>query len=288
MLADTKTKSTIESFAGQWLRFNRIPDVPISKTVSGFSDPLRASALEEARLLAERHFTADGNALEFLSSASVDIDDRLAAVYGYPTTGSTAFRRVPVKPGDARGGLLGTAGFFLMTSALDHPSVIEQGLYVRNVLLCDSPPAPSAAIAAQINSDPKAQSSEYRLMNPACAVCHKKLDLIGKGLAAYNVFGARDPKIAVGAAQGTIVGLDNSDFSGPAELAKQLQATNRLPLCLVQHTLTWLYGRGTSSADDAALAPLVASLANSNFRFKEVLATYFASDAFIYRKAGTP
>ena len=150
--------------------------------------------------------------------------------------------------------------------------------------MCDPPPAPSGAILDLINSDPEAQSSEYRLSKPVCAACHRKIDLIGKGLSAYNVYGERDPNVTVDATQGTLDGYPDSDFSGPAALAREARETGRLPECLARHALTWLYGRGLTETDDPALATVLRDFKNSDFRFKEALAKYFTSEGFLYRK----
>jgi hypothetical protein len=285
MLADPRADAAIESFAAQWLRIPYINTVPIAGTVPGFDILVRWGAEEQLRRLVRRYFIHDVDALDFLYAPIADVNDKLAKVYGYQRERSEKWREVQVDPDDDRKGFFGTAGFFLITSHVDRPSVILQGQYIRNALLCDSVGSPPPELADQISKDPAAQSSEARLSRQPCAGCHKRLDLIGRGLSAYNVIGARDADAPAASAQGTIVGFPDSDFSGPAALARAVAKTGQVPRCTVEHALAWLKGRGVTAKDEATIDLLLTEFERSGHRFKDMLASYVTSDDFLYREA---
>lgn len=288
MLTDARATSAVESFATQYLRVPKMQEVSIPSNVAGFDATLRAAAIEEIRLLARDYFLGAASVMDVFRSPYTYVNDRLAAVYGFPKTGSTAHRRVDVPAGSERQGLFGTSGFFLATSHGDTPSVIYQGMFVRGQMLCDEISGPPAALRDQIANDPNAGNSEARLNNPSCAGCHRQLDLIGKGLSAYNVFGQKLANVPADATRGAIEGYPNPEFSGPAELGAKVIATGRVPHCLSQNLLTWLAGRGVETGDQPTVAYLASALERSQNRFVESLPAYFASEAFLIRKAVSP
>lgn len=282
MAADARAAATFERFAALYLRAPAAEAAAIPSAVAGYDAAVKAAALEELARLIRDYFGGDADVVELFRTPYTYVNDRLAAVYGYPTGGGATFRRVDAPAGADRRGLFGTSAFFLATAKGDRPNLVHQGEFVRAKVLCDhiSPPPPS--LQDEIANDPSSASPEARLTKPVCAACHRQLDLIGMGLSAYGVYGQRLPGAAPG--QGTIEGLPGGEFSGPAALGDKVVATGRVGRCVAENLATWLLGRGVVSADDALVARMDAALAAAKNRVREMLPAYFTSDAFLYRE----
>jgi hypothetical protein len=82
--------------------------------------------------------------------------------------------------------------------------------------------------------------------------------------------------------EGELKGVQDSKFSGPAQLAERVLAAKRFDTCLTRQALTWLSGRGLSNREVLG-TPLVASV-QSHGRLLPLLADYFTSDVFLFRK----
>src|SRR5262249_58433366 len=117
------------------------------------------------------------------------------------------FRRVDLT-NEQRGGILSQASVLAVTSYPTRTSVVLRGKYILENILASPPPPPPPNVPP-LDEDAKAaprslrQQMEQHRSNPACAICHSKIDPLGFALENYDAIGkwrAVDGNVAIDAA----------------------------------------------------------------------------------------
>ena len=105
------------------------------------------------------------------------------------------------------------------------------------------------------------QRMEQHRANPACAVCHARMDPLGFALENFDAIGRmanhqRRPAIAVDASG---VLPDGTKFHGPAELRKILLShPEQFATTVTEKLLTYALGRGVEYYDQPAIRKIIA------------------------------
>jgi len=174
---------------------------------------------------------------------------------------------------------------------------VLRGKWILENLLNDPPPPPPPSVPA-LDDTKVGQSASLRTQmeehrkNPACAVCHTKLDPLGFGLENFNAIGswrAEDGKFPVDST-GVLPG--GRTFHGPAELKALLLKDGRDAFAaeMAEKLLTYALGRGLERYDRPALAAIQSSLAANDYRFSKLVNEIVNSLPFRMRsvKTGEP
>jgi hypothetical protein len=196
MLADSKSKSLVENFAGQWLRLRNVRNVlPNSDLFPDFDENLRQSFRQETELFFESVIREDRSVLDLLNADYSFINERLARHYGIPDIYGSRFRRVSINE-PSRRGLLGQGSILAITSHAERTSPVLRGKWIlENILGLPVPPPPPDVPPLKERTDGekaktmREQMAEHRV-NPACANCHKVMDGIGFTLENFDAVGA--------------------------------------------------------------------------------------------------
>ena len=108
MLADAKSKTLAENFAGQWLELRSL-DVrtPDKQTFPQYDDGLKAAMRTETEMFFESIVREDRSVLDLLTADYTFVNERLAKHYGIPNVYGSHFRRVRLDETSPRRGLLG-------------------------------------------------------------------------------------------------------------------------------------------------------------------------------------
>ena len=107
MLADDRSSSLIESFAGQWLYLRNLDSViPDNRLFPDFDDNLRQALREETELFVESIIREDRSVLDLINADYTYLNERLAKHYDIPHVYGSRFRRVSLDEASRRGGLL--------------------------------------------------------------------------------------------------------------------------------------------------------------------------------------
>src|SRR6202035_4065879 len=115
--------------------------------------------------------------LELLDSDYTYVNEELAKHYGLLDVKGNQIRRVQLKPGDRRGGLLGMAGVLTMTSHTSRTSPTLRGKWVLDVIFGTPPPPPPPDVG-MIEEKQKGVPKTFRELlamhasNATCAGCH--------------------------------------------------------------------------------------------------------------------
>ena len=287
MLADPRAGALVENFAGQWLYLrnltNTTPDPP---TFPDFDDNLRRSMRRETELFVESIMREDRSVLDLLTADYTFVNERLARHYEMPGIYGDRFRRVGVTD-EARRGLLGHASVLTVTSYATRTSPVLRGKWILENLLGAPPPPPPPDVPDLEDTGSAAGLSirerlEQHRANPACAVCHARMDPYGFGLENFDAVGRWRLRGADGAAIDASDTLpDGTAFNGPSELrAAIMRRPEQFVTTLTRKMLTYAVGRGLEYTDAPVVRGIVHRAADEGYRFSSLIMGIVTSDPF--------
>ncbi|HEY8506456.1 MAG TPA: DUF1592 domain-containing protein [Gemmataceae bacterium] len=298
MLKDPKSRALVENFTGQWLGVRDLGKVvPDRGLYPWYDDHLQESMARESYAFFAEVLHNDLSVRNFIDSDFAVLNERMARFYGIGGVRGDHFRRVPVKPGDHRGGVLTQASVLTVTSNGTRTSPVVRGVWVLENPLGDPPPPPppdAGDLAPKVPGIDKATvrvrlEAHRRLAN--CAACHNKIDPLGFALENYDAvgrwreregFGPRgrvnpnDPPID---ASGKLP--DGRSFVGVGGLKKLLlEDEDRFLDCLTGKMLTYALGRGVEPTDRELVRELREGMKRDGYTLRGLIKGIVRSDAF--------
>ena len=289
MLADSKSQALVDNFAGQWLQLRDVARLtPDPELFPEFDDELRSAMRRETELFFAAMIRENRSVLEFLNADFTFVNERLAKHYGMTGISGPEFQQVSLQPG--RRGILTHAGILMLTSNPTRTSPVKRGKWVLDNILAEPPPPPPANVPELEQGETlgslREQMEQHRA-NPACSVCHIKMDAIGFGMENFDAVGAwrdRDGRFEVNAS-GELPG--GKKFAGADELMQILVEEKKTEFCrcLAGKLLTYSLGRGLSSFDRCTINDIVRSIEKDDYRFETLVLAIVASDPFTKREA---
>ncbi len=293
MLADPRSRALVENFGGQWLYLRNVSSAtPDPLQFPDFDENLRLAMRMETELFFERVIREDRSVLDFLTSDTTFLNERLARHYGIPHVYGSHFRPVTLTDGN-RGGILGHASLLTATSYANRTSPVLRGKWIlENILGAPPPPAPPDVPELEETTDdgePRSmrEAMERHRRNPACAGCHRPMDPLGFALENFDAVGrwrvlseARTPIDASG------VLPDGTGFDGPAGLRRVLASRPEgFVTTLTEKLLTYALGRGLELADGPVVRGVVRGAGGDDYRFSSVIIGVVKSSPFRMRRA---
>jgi Protein of unknown function (DUF1592)/Protein of unknown function (DUF1588)/Protein of unknown function (DUF1587)/Protein of unknown function (DUF1585)/Protein of unknown function (DUF1595)/Planctomycete cytochrome C len=293
MLADPKSQSLVENFAGQWLQLRDIPKInPDVELFPTFDFQLRTAMERETELFFESIMRDDRSLLEFLDAKYTFINERLARHYQIDGVTGDEFRRVSLE-GSPRRGVLTHASVLSITSNPTRTSPVKRGKWILENILGAAPPPPPPGVAelddskdATLKGSLRERMEQHR-SKPMCASCHARMDPIGFAFENFDAIGAWrdfDGKFTIDPA-GTLPG--GTQFNGPTELVDLLKTVRRQQFCrcISEKMLTYAVGRGLEPYDRCAVDKIIEALERNDFRFSSLITAITHSDPFQFRGA---
>jgi hypothetical protein len=290
MLADPKSAALAENFAGQWLELRNLAQInPDPKRFPSFDADLREAMKRETLLFFDAMLREDRNVLDFIDGDFTFLNERLARHYGIDHVMGPKFRRVTLS-NPQRGGVLTHASVLTVTSFPNRTSPVLRGLWILENFLATPPPSPPANVP-QLKEEEIGKSMSLRQQlerhraDPACAVCHLKMDTLGFGLENYDAIGAwrtHDGDVPVDAA-GALPG--NLSFATPAEMKAILRKDAVVFVrCLTEKLMIYALGRGLESSDKPVLRAITTQTINDGYRFSSIILGIVNSPPFRMRR----
>jgi hypothetical protein len=280
MLSDPKSAALVENFAGQWLEIRNLDRIrPDHKQFPAFDGELRNAMKRETLLFFDSIMREDRGIFAFLDANYTFLNERLAQHYGISGVTGPEFRRVTLE-GIQRGGILTQASVLTVSSYPTRTSPVLRGKFLlANILNAPLPPPPAgvpqlAETSSGTQASIRQQMEEHR-SNPACSVCHSRMDPLGFALENYDAIGHwRD-------ADASAVLPDGRKFSGPAELRQILRSQpDAFRDALSSKMLTYALGRGLDPQDHPAIESIRQRLAANDDRFSELILGIVNSEPF--------
>lgn len=217
----------------------------------------------------------------FNSSKSY-VNGDLAALYG--VAGVTGSEFVQVDLPAQRRGLLGNASILSLYAHADVSSPTLRGKFIRQILMCQSIPAPPPDVDTTLPDESQAKTARERLTihstNATCAGCHKLMDPIGLSLENFDAVGAyraQDNGENIDASGE----LDGVTFTGATGLADALAQSPRVPDCVSRLVFRSAWGRLETPADEGFITDLTAAFAASTYQMQKLLASAVTAPSFV-------
>jgi len=289
-IASGAAQDALSTFTSEWLHLGQLQGVRRDAVAYPmFSDSLVGAMREEtSRFVREVLWTAGSDALTLLSADFTFVDSQLASLYGLAAAASDGFQKVLLPEG--RRGLLTQPSILTLTSSNEAATLIHRGKFIRDAILCDSPPPPPADIPvlAAMDGESAAEQLDRHAADPVCRGCHDKLEPLGIGFQRFDSLGRYRSVDAQGASvaqAGRINGFEPAAFDGPADLAARLAQAPEVSACLVKQLFRYSFGRSETDADSCTLYQLGQGFQKSQHSFSALLLDLVAHDAFRYRAA---
>ncbi len=290
MLADTRSRALVDSFAAQWLSLRNLDaTTPDARMFPDFDDNLRQALRRETELLFETVIRDDLSIMELLAANFTFLNERLAKHYGIPHIYGSRFRKVALPDDSHRGGLLRHGSILMVTSYATRTSPVLRGNWVlENILGTPTPPPPpdvptleQNVIAANL---PVRERLNQHRADPACASCHDRIDPIGFALDHFDAVGrwrTNDSGQPIDSAGGLPDGTVCQGVSGLEQLL--LQRPDVFASTLTEKLLTYALGRGCESHDAPAVRAIVRDAAQADYRFSALILGIVRSTPFRMR-----
>ncbi len=290
MLADKRSASLADNFAGQWLETRNLDSMkPDPQKFPEWGPELREAMRTETRMFFESVLNENRPLSDFLAARFTFLNERLAKHYGIEGVSGPEFRRVELTM-DQRGGILSQASVLTVSSYPTRTSPVIRGKYVLQNVLGAPPPPPPADVPpldeeAVGSKGSLRQQLEKHRSNAVCASCHSRMDVLGFGLENYDAIGkwrTMDGKFPVDSS-GTLP--NGKSFSSPAELRDLLKG--ELPefsRCLIEKMLTYSLGRGLERYDTRTVDEINRKLEASGYRFQTLIHEIVGSVPFQLRR----
>jgi uncharacterized protein DUF1592/uncharacterized protein DUF1588/uncharacterized protein DUF1595/uncharacterized protein DUF1585/uncharacterized protein DUF1587 len=293
MLKHDRAGSLTTNFLTHWLQVRHLRKaLPSQNQFPAFTRSLRDAMERETWLFCDHLRKEDRSILELLDSNYTFANSELARHYRLKEIPAKGFEKVPLRPEDHRGGVLGMASILTMTSHTDRTKPTARGKWVLEVLL-GSPPPPPPANAGNFAPAPKDRPApanfREKLAQHAsdrnCVSCHRRIDPLGFALENFDAVGNwRDSigSIPVDNA-GKLPGL--AEFKGVDGLRTVLRAKQgQFVSNLAAQALIYALGRDLSYYDEPSLQAVTAALERDGYRFSTLIVEVAKSYPFQHRK----
>ncbi len=294
MLDDPRSRALVDNFAGQWLTVRRVHAwQPDPARFDHFDENLRHAFLEETALFLDSQMRGDRSVVELLSADYTFLNERLAHHYEVPGVYGERFRRVTLD-GVQRGGLLGQASILMVTSYPDRTSPVVRGVWLlENILGMPPPPPPPSVPALEAkDGDGRVRSMKEQMelhrANPACAVCHVRIDPIGFALENFDAVGRWRTESDGNPVDATGVFSDSTPIEGVGGLRKfLLNHREEFVKTFTEKLLIYALGRTIEYYDQPAIREVQRKAADTDYRWSSIILGIVESTPFQMRRTAS-
>ncbi len=291
MFADPRSQALVDNFAGQWLYLRNVKTrTPNRDVFPDFDENLRQAFSQETNLFLKSMLRDDRPVLDLLTADYTYVNERLARHYGIPNISGSQFRRVTLAD-ESRRGLLGQGSILMLTALANRTSVVQRGKWVLENLLASPPPPPPPDVPPLKEKSEGAkgtlrQQMEAHRANPACYVCHSRMDPIGFALENFDAIGkwrTTDDGAPIDSS-GTLP--DGSKFQGAAEMRKaMLNRPELIVNAISEKLLTYALGRQLEYYDAPSVRKIIREAGASQYRWSSIILGIAKSTPFQMRRS---
>ncbi|MEM1442691.1 MAG: DUF1592 domain-containing protein [Verrucomicrobiota bacterium] len=276
MLADPRSLSLGEIFAGEWLSTDdvgpRIRKDPIDNPWC--TESLMAAMRDETAYFFHSLVRENAPVSRLIDADYTFLNAELARFYGFEGVEGHEMRRVKVDT-KQRGGVFGHASVLAATSFPDRTSPVVRGKWILETLLGTPPPPPPPNVAEiEVEEDGRRAAASLRRKlerhrsSKQCAGCHSQIDPLGFALESYADFGQWRS------------GVDNrgslpngAQFRGPEGLKMALIDTriDDLGSQAIRKMLAYALGRQLEFYDEAVVKEIAAKIGPTGYRLGDLV-----------------
>ena len=287
MLADSRSQALVDNFVSQWLTLGKLSGVvPDVDAYPEFDENLREAFRQETRLFVAAQLREDRGVGELLTANYTYVNERLARHYQIPNVYGSHFRRVAVTDGK-RGGLLGQGSILTVTSYPNRTSPVLRGRWLLDNILGAPPPPPPPDVPSlkEGSADGRPRSireqMEAHRKNPACAVCHVRMDPLGFSMENFDALGKWRTSVDTVPVDASASLPDGTKFEGIGGL-RQLMAAHQddFARTFTQKLLAFALGRSIEAADQPAIRQITRNAAAGGYRWSSLITGIVRSTPF--------
>jgi mono/diheme cytochrome c family protein len=294
MLRDPRSRALVESFGSQWLGVRKAAShLPDPNIFPEFDENLRAAFLQETSLFLESQLRDDRSIVDLVAADYSFVNERLAQHYGLPNVSGERFRKVTFRDG-ARGGLLGQGGILMVTSYPDRTAPVLRGVWVLENLLGMPPPPPPPNIpdleTKTADGRPLSirEQMEVHRQNPACSVCHVRMDPLGFSLENFDAIGRWRSESEGRPVDASSTFADGTPLNGVQGLrAFVLDRRENYVHAFTGKLLTYALGRHVDYRDQPAIRKIVRDADGRKYRWSAIILGIVNSTPFQMRKTAS-
>ena len=291
MLQDEKSQALVDNFAGQWLELRNLSKAaPDPVKFPKFDEELRTAMRRETDHFFAALIRQDRSVLDLIDADYTFVNERLANHYGMDGVDGDEFREVKITD-NRRGGILTHASILTLTSNPTRTSPVKRGKWILENILGTPPPPPPPGVEELMEEEETEllgtlrERMEQHREDPSCAVCHRKMDVLGFGFENFDGIGSwrdRDGRFEIDPS-GKLPG--DRVFRSPAELRVLLKDVQRdqFVRCIAEKMLTYAVGRGLESYDRCAVDEIVKAMESNEYRFSALVMAVVNSEPFRLR-----
>lgn len=289
MLLDPRLRALAIEFGTQSIHVRGFDELKEKneKLFPEFDAKLRQTIYEESILFFQDLFQADRPVLNLLDADYTFLNESLAKHYGIPGVKGGEWRRVESVRKFGRGGILGLASVQTKQAGASRTSPVLRGNWVVETLLGEKLPKPPPNVP-QLPEEEGAdkltmrQLVERHAKDPACAVCHVRIDPFGFALEKYDPIGRRRDKDRGGPIDARAKLRDGTEFDDIDGLRTYLLTKKKdvIVRLFCRRLLGYALGRGVTLSDTALIDEMVAELDRSNGKISAAVLTIVRSPQF--------
>ena len=292
MLQDSRALTLADNFAEQWLGLRGLKDIePDPQVYPKFNSALAHAFQAETQLFIRNLIQQNLSLLDLLSADYTYLDETLAKHYEIENVIGPGFRRVTLRPGSHRGGLLTHGSVLMLTSHTTRTSPVLRGKWILDSLLNSPPPQPPATVPSldEVPSDGRKLTTREKVErhrnNAACASCHSRIDPLGFALENFDVIGRWRDQDEGSKIDASGVLPSGETFSGPEGLKKMLlDRSDEFARGAVERLMTYALGRELDARDQPAVRQILRSTEANRYRFSDVVLAIVRSVPFQMRQ----
>lgn len=286
LLASDRARVGVRSFFTEMLQLWALDTLTKDPNVFVYMSPeLGPSAREETLLGIDwLVFEEDADLRSLLTTTRTFLDRTLAMIYAVPAPARDGFGEAWLPEDGPRRGLLGQVSFLALQAHAVSTSATKRGIFVREVLLCETVPPPPADVNTSL-PEPDANAATLReriavhLEVESCAGCHLLTDPIGLGLEQFDGLGLFRTTES-GATIDPSGDLDGVPFADASALAGVLHDDPRFASCLADTVYSYAVGASVDSATRDSAVWLAQAFAEQGHSWQSLLRTVAMSRAF--------
>lgn len=288
MLDDSRSERFAEHFVHQWLDLQLLEFQNFKQNVPGFDPLLKEAMLREPVALFQQILRENASVLDFIHCDYAMVNERLARHYGLPDVDGNHFRRVPLRDGFRRGGLLTQAGLLAMNSDWPDSHPLKRAIWLLESVLADPPPPPPPAVPQIDLADPeiakmtlKERIEDHR-NHAACMSCHIKIDPWGVAFENYDALGKWRDAIKGKPIDASSELFNHQTLNGMDGLKRFLLQSrqDQFVRATVSKLATYALGRPLEFADQADIDTITAQVRRDGDGLRTVVEAIVKSNLF--------
>jgi hypothetical protein len=241
-----------------------------------------AMRTETLDFLSDIAFTKDGDFRAIFDARQTFVNKELAALYGLPAP-STDWAPTALADSTMRAGFLGQASFLALNAQPNRSSATRRGKFIREMLLCESIPAPPPNVAPFPDAVPgttRTKLTAHR-QSPSCNSCHQAMDPIGLAFENFDgigAFRATDQGLPIDASGD----LDGVSFTGPLALATAVRNHPNSAACVARNVYRYAVAHIDSDGEQGVITALAKAFQDNGYRFRSLLSAVVNTPGFVY------